>query len=99
MLTERDERDGIYVMATAGGAPRRVAGTEGLDLYPTWSPDGEGIAFTRPSLRVVEGRRTSSLHLHAVPSRWGRPTRLTNEHSADAPMSWQPLPRRAAATP
>lgn len=38
----------LYVVAAAGGAPRRLTSTPGTDeTAPAWSPDGEWVAFVR----------------------------------------------------
>jgi WD40 repeat protein len=37
--------EGIYTMSAHGGRVRRI--TNGPDLFPEWSPDGERIAFVR----------------------------------------------------
>jgi dipeptidyl aminopeptidase/acylaminoacyl peptidase len=43
---EQDETDSdVWVVATAGGAPRKLTAAPGSDHSPRWSPDGERIAF------------------------------------------------------
>src|SRR5205823_5057972 len=37
----------IYVQQIAGGQPLRLTSDPGNDGLPTWSPDGETIAFVR----------------------------------------------------
>jgi tricorn protease len=82
-----DERDGLYVVAIRGGAPRRVDGTKAFDLNPIWSPDGQTIAFAR-----LQDRPTS-VQVWSVLWAGGRPTRLKDGRVANVPVSWQPLPR------
>jgi dipeptidyl aminopeptidase/acylaminoacyl peptidase len=35
----------LYMVATAGGEPRRLTFASGADNHPRWSPDGSAIAF------------------------------------------------------
>jgi Tol biopolymer transport system component len=37
----------IYVKSVAGGQPLRLTEDPGIDLHPTWSPDGQRICFIR----------------------------------------------------
>jgi Tol biopolymer transport system component len=62
--------DRLYVMDTAGGTPRRLTDGSVGEFQPTWSPDGEWIAYATWSDRE-EG------HIAKVRARGGSVQRLT----------------------
>jgi Tol biopolymer transport system component len=48
--SDRPEGSGIYIIPAEGGTPRLLSGTETRPRvypHPTWSPDGERLAFIR----------------------------------------------------
>src|SRR6266508_4878063 len=44
-LPDRDNNVDIYVMDAGGGEPARLTDHPASDAFPTWSPDGQRIAF------------------------------------------------------
>ena len=44
-MSRRDRNNEIYVMNADGSGQRRLTRNPALDGYPTWSPDGQKIAF------------------------------------------------------
>jgi Tol biopolymer transport system component len=40
----------VYVVATAGGAPRRLTFDRGADYLPSFTPDGRSVRFMRVRL-------------------------------------------------
>lgn len=82
------EGDGIYVLDTAGpaGQGTKVSGTQHKDMYPTWSPDGNLIAF-------YGGSRSPS-GLYVVPAAGGTVTYIGVGYYAD----WSPDGGRLAYT-
>ena len=82
----RDGRPQIYVMPAPGGgpdanaggsAPRRVSQGEAADFSPTWSPDGNWIAFA--------SYRGGSTDLYMMDLSGGNVTRLT-QTGGDHPL-------------
>ncbi|MEJ2540491.1 MAG: amidohydrolase [Gemmatimonadota bacterium] len=74
----------LYVMETPGGTPRRLA--DDLDAvlqHPTWSPDGEWIAFA--AWHDDEGGQ-----LWRVPSVGGSPMQLTTVPALYTRPKWSP---------
>lgn len=66
---ERNDSD-IYLVSSAGGAPRKVAEWMGAESDLTWSPDGKQLAFIgRPG-------RTKSARLYVVDLAGGAPRNL-----------------------
>jgi Tol biopolymer transport system component len=63
----------LYTMALPDGEPQRVTSGEAREFQPTWSPDGESLAFVT---WTAEGG-----HLWKVSASGGAPVRLT-EHAA-----------------
>jgi TolB protein len=76
----------IYVTLVPGGTPRRVAGVAGRDDFgPSWSPDGEQIAYRQNPARSDES------DIMLVSARGGRPRNLTRSPGvADWSPAWAP---------
>ena len=64
----------VYIIDSVGGTPRRLTDGESWEFKPTWSPDGEWIAFVTWSMDGGQVWRTRS-------DGSGQPQRLT-EHAA-----------------
>jgi Tol biopolymer transport system component len=76
---------GIYVMDANGSGERKLAGSNAA--YPTWSPDGNEIAFSRER----DDGSGSSLYVMDADSS-GEPTMLTSEApgTRDTNPAWSP---------
>ena len=66
----------LYVQDRAGGAPRAVAGVEGMAFQPAWSPDGRTLVYVTWS---GEGAKDADAGgaLWAIPAAGGKPRRLS----------------------
>jgi TolB protein len=62
--------------------PRRLTFNDAIDTEPTWSPDGQWIAFTSD--------RGGRPQIYRVSVSGGSPQRLTFEGSYNADASWSP---------
>jgi len=75
---ERDEYlSQIWLVDTAGGAPRRFTAGPRRDTTPRWSPDGSRLAF------VSEREPKQKGQLYVMPLAGGEPTRLTDLRHGD----------------
>jgi Tol biopolymer transport system component/imidazolonepropionase-like amidohydrolase len=81
--------DRLYVMDLPGGAPRRVTQQEVGEFQPTWSPDGQHIAFVTWD--------DESGHIMRVPAAGGNPTRITRVPAYYQQPAWSPDGRRIVA--
>lgn len=74
----------IWLMDLPDGTPRRLTTDvfDHLEYAPSWSPDGQNLAFT--TFDDVDG------HVWRVPSRGGRPIRLTREPAEYLNPTWSP---------
>ena len=71
-----DRRTHVFVMAAAGGEPRRLTDGDADDLDPVWAPDGRSIAFS--SARHDERDHDDASDVWIVSSDGGEPRRLTD---------------------
>ncbi len=65
----------LWTVSATGGVARRLTTSEGLELFPRFSPDGEWIAFT--------GQYDGSTDVYVMPAEGGEPRRLTFYPSRD----------------
>ncbi len=88
---EKDEYlANIWVVDTAGGAPRRFTAGSGRDTAPRWSPDGTRLAFLSERERGKKGQ------LMVMPADGGEPVALTRLKSGVAAPEWSPDGERLA---
>lgn len=94
VTTLSEERDeylaSIWVVDTAGGAPRRFTGGPRRDVEPRWSPDGTRLAF------LSERAPKEKLQLYVMPVDGGEPTKLTAFDSGVSSATWSPDGARLA---
>lgn len=82
---------GIFVVNADGSALTQVTQSPGFDLEPSWSPDGQKIAFTR----WIAGEFALA-EIHVVGADGAGLTRVTNEPGFDGEPSWSPDGQRIA---
>jgi len=61
----------LWLVASSGGAARRITTDPGLELFPKFSPDGKWIAFT--------GQYDGNFNIYVMPADGGEPKQLTFE--------------------
>jgi dipeptidyl aminopeptidase/acylaminoacyl peptidase len=85
LSAERDEYlSNIWVVDTAGGAPRRFTTGPKRDTAPRWSPDGTRLAF------IAEREPGQKPQLYVMPADGGEPLRLTTLANGVADPVWSP---------
>jgi Tol biopolymer transport system component len=91
-ISDRDGARQIWIAGLEGTGAQRVtrAPIEGID-FPSWSPDGQKIAFTGSPLGSKSSAGTKCLYVVGVDG--GEPTRLTDA-STIGPPSWSQDGRR-----
>jgi Tol biopolymer transport system component len=91
--SDRDGERAVYVANRDGSHVRRVS-SEGYAAGPTWSPDGERLAYIR-----AEAGRPRVWNLWMQPAGGSQATRLTNHRYGQTwTASWFPDGRRVAYT-
>ncbi|MBI5740690.1 MAG: PD40 domain-containing protein [Nitrospirae bacterium] len=80
--SSQDGNSEIYVMDTSGGKPRKLTASFGIDVSPSFSPDGMNIAF------VSDRGGTPQIYLMDSNGRGIR--RLTFEGSYNTSPAWSP---------
>ncbi len=80
----------LWLMDLPEGTPRRLAGTADGEFFPTWSPDGQWVAY------VTWGDAGGHIHKMRADGR-GQPVRLTREIATYYSTVWSPDGRRILA--
>jgi dipeptidyl aminopeptidase/acylaminoacyl peptidase len=80
----------IWLVDTAGGAPRRFTTGPKRDTAPRWSPDGSRLAF------VSERVPKQKAQLYVMPADGGEPMRLTDLRNGVTHPVWSPDSTRLA---
>lgn len=73
----------LWVMDLPNGTPRRIAGSADGEFYPTWSPEGEWIAYT------TWGDAGGHVYKVRADGR-GQPVRLTRDVATYYSAAWSP---------
>lgn len=79
---DRQLRADAWVVPAGGGRPRRLTFGRGLVMQPSFSPDGEKVAFVG---HEEGGSWDAGLHLFVLPREGGTPTVVARE--TDRPLS------------
>lgn len=80
----------LYVMDLPNGEPRRISNFDFTEAFPTWSPNGEWIAFA--TWNPEEGG-----HIYRVSSSGGTPERLTEKSAIYQQLAWSKIQDRIVA--
>ncbi len=80
----------LYLVPTAGGAPKRLTTAEGSDSHPRWKPDGSEICFV--------STRSGSSQVWIFPMDGGEARPLTDLPIGVAGPKWSPDGRTIAFT-
>ncbi len=81
--TEQDRTvSNLWLVETAGGAPRQLTTAYANDTAPRWSPDGRTVAFVSD--------REERKELWLIPADFGEAHRLTRGSSDVGPPAWSP---------
>ena len=81
----------IYVMDADGGNPQRLTNDPRDDKYPSWSPDGNRIAF---SARDRDKAEHLNYEIYVMDADGANLQRLTNDRHHDKYPSWSPDGKR-----
>ena len=82
-------RTHLHLVEVASKAMARLTAGSGDDREPTWSPDGQRIAFT--SARHTDEDRTDESDLYVIDARAGaEPQRLTSAPTYERSPAWSP---------
>ncbi len=87
-VTDRDGNNEIYLMDRDGGDVRNISSHPANDRHPSWSPDGQRIAF-------ASRRDGDSFDIYVLVIDTGDVTRLTSQGSNTRP-AWAPDGERIA---
>jgi Tol biopolymer transport system component len=74
-----EDHDDLWAVTLVGKPERRIVGSPGDDSGPTWSPDGQWIAYLNTPVRggrsrvMVAGRDGSNKHQISDPGDWSYP--------------------------
>ncbi len=80
----------LYVVATAGGEPRRLTSMSGNESEPVWSPDGRWIAF------VAKRGEDQQSQLYVIASDGGEASRVGDVPTGVSAPKWFPDSKRIA---
>jgi Tol biopolymer transport system component len=88
IVDEDAELNEIYVMNSDGSEQTRITDNDAADGNPSWSPDGEKIAFDTDRDSTEENFDNDEIYL--MNSDGSGQTRLTDNDASDTNPSWSP---------
>jgi TolB protein len=81
--SQGDQKSIVYVVPSAGGAPKRITSPgRGPSYWHGWSPDGKTLAFV--------GERHGGFDIYRIPATGGEETRLTTATGLDDGPDYSP---------
>ena len=86
---DKGEAD-LYLVATSGGASRRLTSMPGKESEPAWSPDGLWIAF------VAKRSEDKESQLYVIATDGGEATRVGDVPTGVSALKWFPDSKRVA---
>ena len=84
----------IYVMDADGKNPKNLTNSPHYDMSPSWSPDGQRIAFASDRGALDGEEPTLSFDVYVMNTDGSNPQRLTNDPHNDRDPSWSPDSKR-----
>ncbi|HEY6958542.1 MAG TPA: S9 family peptidase [Candidatus Limnocylindria bacterium] len=83
-------RSGIWLIASAGGAPQRLTSGPGQDALPRWSPDGSTLAFVsdRAAFASSEPKKRKPKNIYLLPLTGGEARQLTTLEDDCGDITW-----------
>ncbi len=96
-VSERDGNPEIYVMDVDGKNQRRLTNNSDGDTSPSWSPDGNRIAFASDRDGHVDAMHgLPTYEIYVMNPNGDNPQNLTNSPHYDMSPSWSPDGKRIA---
>ena len=83
----------IYVMNADGSNPQNLTNNRQNDWFPSWSPDGEQIAFAADRKADL-----ANFDIYVMNADGGNPRNLTNNRDYDWEPAWSPDSKRIVFT-